>query len=84
MLWWLNLFLLGHARKIRICRPEGCGNRGTLCQRALAEGLKKRKKFKKKMICAFDREADCAILFVPLAAGSDVIGVVLVHFGTAN
>jgi hypothetical protein len=42
------------------------------------------KKSEKTFIWAIDDGAEAANLLTPLDAGSELIGVVLVHFGTAN
>ena len=51
---------------------------------ASPEGIQRGKKTLKKLLWRIDGGAVYVSLLVPLAAGSELIGVVLVHFGTAN
>jgi hypothetical protein len=57
---------------------------GTPGARVSGKQIAPRRKSEKICLYGIDAAASWANLLVPLDAGPDVIGVVLVHFGTAN
>ena len=68
----------------RLGISRGGWNSARRAQESWESRLRRGGKSEKIYLYGIDAVASWANLFVPLDAGPDVIGVVLVHFGTAN